>query len=799
MDQLTREFRTAFRGIRREPLPWVVSFVTLALGIAAATAVFSLVQGILLQPLKLRDAERLLSISTLRAGAASESRVSPLEVAAWRDAGTPVAAFTSYYTDAVAITQDETPERVAVAMVSPNFFDVVGVPLVAGRGIDATTDRPSPAVVVSRSVWRRYFGAEPLRRQTLSIDGKAAEIVGVVDECCGFPTKVSVWRTTTMDETGPTRQFRVLSVLGRVGATPATPALVAASLTDVNARLASEAPLLREFSVIVRPLLDQITGDVSRPLRAMFAAVLLLMLLACFSVANMLMARTSSRHGELAIRAAIGATRAQLARQLLVEGICLTGAAGVAGLVTATWALDMTRVLYGDQLPRLAEVSIDWHILWFVLAMSVVSWLVSVLPAALDASTPNFDRSLRESASTVVFVRKRARMQRGLVAAQCALTVMLLVTAGLCVKSFWRFAAIDPGFTIDRVVVAELTLPLSRYAQGRAGEFYDTLLTRLRAVPGVHTAAATSGVPLAAGVARRRPTIEGATRPDATETVAIQIVTSDYVDVLGVGIAAGRDFTPSETLTAAPVAIVNEAFQKQYFEGATPIGRRIRFDDALGKSSLEIVGVMRDVRDVSLLAAASPQVYTTAINSLRLSVIARADEDERLVVNEIRSIVRNLDAALPVTVRPLSAVVDDRAQQPRARTILFATFASIALVIATIGLVGLVLFQIQQRAAEIGVRLVCGARTESILRRIVGDAMGWALVGVAAGVIGALSLTSLMSSLVYEVAPTDPFVLTGAAGMLLGISGLSAYLSARRSMHFDLAVLLGTRRGRVAS
>lgn len=325
---------------------------------------------------------------------------------------------------------------------------VVGVPLIAGTGPGAT-DRSSSAIVVTRALWRRYHGDAALPGQTLSLDGTVAEIVGIVDECCAYPAKTSIWRPMTMDETGPGRQIRVLSAVGRLGSVPATPALVATALTDINTRLATDFPRVKEYSLVVRPLLDEITGDVARPLRAIFFAVLLLMLLACFSVANMLIARTASRQGELAVRAAIGATRLQLARQLLVEGICLTAAAGVAGVIAGSWMLDVTRVLYADELPRLAEVSLDRRILWFVLAMSAVSWLVSTLPAALDASSQDFN-ALRESASPVVYARKRARIQRVLVAAQCALAVMLLVAAGLCVKSFWRFSSIDRWWMIRR-------------------------------------------------------------------------------------------------------------------------------------------------------------------------------------------------------------------------------------------------------------------------------------------------------------------------------------------------------------
>jgi putative ABC transport system permease protein len=788
---LGQDLRYAFRSFRRVPGFTFVALVTLALGIGGTTAIFSLVDGVVLRPLPYPQPDRILRITrpTPQRIDASFSAADYLDVK--RDASM-LASVAGYQEDIIDLSGRGDPVRVRGMQTTAGFFDVFGAPPVLGRTYSEATDKPGAAVaVIGAALWRQQFGSDPsVIGRTIRLNNAPTEIIGVVAESFRHPIKTDVWTLSPIavpvsplatNEALSEREVQYFSAVARL-APAATVAGARQELQSIGARLMKEFPDTNSGeSFDIAPLGDNLVSDVRGALFVLLGAIAFVLLIACANVAGLLMARGASRRRELAVRMAIGAGRARLLRQLLTESLVLAAAGGALGILVGMWTLSLLVSLAPENLPRLDEVVLDWRVALVTLGVTVVVGAIFGLLPAIQASKPALNSDLRDGGRSAT---SRTGVRRALVIIEVALALVLLIGAGLMLTSFARLRTVDPGFRTTEIVSVELLLPLARYDEARQRQFYQSVLERVQAHPPTAQSALLFPFPLSGSNAQAGFQVIGQPTKSQSEQVMAELnsVSPGYFSTAGLRLLNGRDFATTDGPDAPPVGIVNEAALKE-FGGKDPIGERVD----LG-SPVTIVGVVSNTRRGSLDSPPRPAIYLpfTQFVLPYMGVMVRTNQGPAPVAAAVKAAVAEIDPELPLgDIKTIEQIISESTGQPRFRSFLLASFAVLALVLAAVGVYGLFSFTVTQRIAEIGVRLALGASPRQVFAGVIGDGLKLAGLGIAIGLGGALLLTRLVSSLLFATNATDPFIYASLSLLLLAMAGTACYVPARRAMRVD--------------
>ena len=805
LHELRQDAAYALRQLRRSPAFTAVAVLTLGLGIGANTAIYSVVNGVLLRPLPYREPARLVRVlSTLDD---KPNSVSPADFADWRAQARSFDGLAAISTGTENLTGGSAePERLETARVTANFFGVLGVAPLTGRAFAPGEDAASaaPVVVLGERLWRRRFAADPgLVGRTIALGGVPHTVVGVMPRAATYPAGVELWLPLVMQPawlSDASRGARWLRVVGRVG--PAGVAASAAEMREIARRLEALHPDRNTgFSVRVPPLQAYMTGDVRRPLLVLMGGVGFVALIACANVAALLLVRGAARAREMAVRSALGAGRGRLVRQLVTESLVLGLLGGALGLALAVWGTRAFVAFAPSDIPRLDEVAVNGRALAVTGLAALVAGLLFGLLPALHASAAGGGSavagSLRDGGRGGAD-RGGSRARSALVVAEVALAVALLAGAGLLARSFAELLRVDVGLRTEGVTTFSVSLPDAAYPTEAAGRtFTRSLLERVEAIPGVRAAGAISGLPLTGSYFFLSFEVDGraAPPPGQEASAVVRFTTPGYFAAVGLPLVRGRAFTERDREGAPTVFLINREAARRYFPGEDPLGKRIAMGWRASNGSRmagEIVGVVGDVKQFGLGGEPTADVYAPADQWpwSDLTVVMRAERGAP-VAAAARAAVRAVDPNLPVFgLRALDEVVSESVARPRFYMTLLGAFALMAVALAGVGIYGVLSYAVGRRVREIGLRVALGATRARVLRMVVGQGLALAAVGAALGVAGALWLARAMATLLFGVTPGDPVTFVGVVVLFLGVAALACLVPALRAARVDPAVAL---------
>ncbi len=802
MDALLQDLRHGARQLRRARGFTAIAALTLALGIGGTTAIFTVVRGVLLRPLPFPSPDRLVRVwpAAPRDGQARMGFSVP-DFEDWAAHSRSLVSLGLYSTipSDVVLTGRGQAEALPTAHVSAGFFETLGVPAELGRTLLPVEEKGANHVIVlSDAAWRTRFGADPgLVGSRILLAGVPYTVVGIMPPAFGFPSHdIEAWVfLSTVPQSSIPLQLRVVRLLSAVGRLRpgVSVAQARAELSGVARALAAEHPQTNAdlTAATVQPLREAMVGDVRLALLVLLGATMLILLIACANVANLVLARGTARRREVAVRAALGAGRARLLRQLLVENLLLGLVGGALGLVLAFWGVAALLARADGLLPRAAEVRPDAQVLLFALVASLLTGLLFGLLPAWGASRPRLASVLREGGRGATAAHGRAR--RALVVAEVALSLVLLAGAGLLLRSLWSLRSVDPGFaTADRLVVT-LTISDVKYPT-RPGymAFHHELMRRLGALPGVRAVAATRFLPLDGGVEDHGWTVPGSgVDPDRNPSADLIQVTPGFFRTMGIPLVRGRAIEEQDRADAPLVLVINRTLARAAFGAADPVGHTIDFG---GGGPLPVVGVVGDVRQRELRAPPPPIVYVAEQQTPRraLTYVLHTTGKALALAPAVRRIVADMDPDQPIArITSLEGALSESITTPRFLATLLATFAALALLLAALGIYGVLSYQVRQRTHEIGIRLALGARAGDVVGLLIRQGMAPVALGLAAGAAGAVLLTRLMSSLLFAVAPDDPATLAAAAALLGAVALAAVWIPARAAARVDAVRTLG--------
>lgn len=789
-ESLSQDVRFAARTLLKSPGFAAVAVLTLALGIGASTAMFTLVDTVLLRPLAYPEAERLVMVwERPPRDPQMDNFASPANVHAWREQAVSFEGLAAFVDAPTNLTGEGAPEEVYARYATPSYQDLVGVGARIGRTF-TVDDEDAGVVVLSHRLWQRRYGGDPgLVGRTITVDGEPLTVIGIMPPGLdpvgtGSP---ELWRPYAPP---PEARGRYLRVVGRLA--PGVSVEQARSeMRAIAERLSVAVPQFNsEWSADVVPLHEQETGDVRPALLILFGAVGLLLLIACSSLANLLLGRAAARRKEMAVRVSLGATRGRLVRQTLTEALVLAGAGGLLGLFLASLGLDLlVRVLPPElALPRLGEVGLDLRVVGFALGVSLLSAALFGAAPALASSAGELGEVLRDAMRGSTGGHNRLR--RALVVAQVALAVILLAGAGLLARSLRSLLETDTGMRTEHVLTMRVSLTGTEYEAADAVRgFTRALLPRLEALPGADAAGTIVWLPMSGSKSATSYTIVGRPAPPVgSEPGAdIRIIGGDYHRAMGIPLRRGRTFDARDHEDAPRVYVINEALAAQQFPGEDPIGKRLNIpwgEDLVG----EIVGVVGNVRESGLQEEPAPAIYWSfpQMPSGQLNVVLRTAAEPTALASAAAAVVREIDPDQPVAeIRTMEQVVAGTMARPRFNLALLGGFAAASLLLAALGLFGVVSYSAVQRRHEMGVRVALGAGPGNVRRLIVGEGMTLTAIGLLVGLIAAAALTRLMTSLLHGVSPTDPLTLAGVAVFFAAVALVASYIPARRAARVD--------------
>ena len=808
MDSILQDFRYAARKLFKAPGFTAIAVATLALAIGATTAVFSIVNGVLLKPLPYPKAEQIAFIASTSGGEANVNAMSTTDFIDYRDQSRSFTAMAAMSSQTMNVTSaDAEPVRVQAAQVGARFFDIMGVGAQHGRTFLDGEDRDSAqrVAVLSDRLWRTQYGAErSIVGQSISIDGDPYTVVGIAPASLRYPNNIDlyipfVFQPYQLDPAN--RGSHSHYAIGRVR-DGVTVEEASGELDAIARRLAAQYPETNTgFGGIAVPLQERIIGKSDKPLYAIFGAVSLVLLIACANIANLLLVRASGRESELAVRTALGAGRSRIVRQLLSESALLGLAGAVIGLALASWAVDAVVAFGPAGLPRLAEVTVDGSVLAFTAAIAALTGLLFGLVPALTVSRPDIAQMLREGLRGSS--RGGAQRIRSLlVIGEMALAVVLLVGAGLLIRSFVRLINVDPGFNPESVVAFNLSLPSSKYRYERdVRALVARIEERMRQMPRTREVGVTFGRPLEnSGMIRTTFEVKGwaPSTPGNRRISQVHVTTPGYFQAMGIPLVKGRYFTERDNSpAAAPVVVVTQEFVRKHFPNEEVLGKYVTYgvthdtaETGRGEATVqgEIVGVVGDVKGRDLTTPMYPTTYVP-FNQFAIgffSVLVRTEADPRAVMTNVKGIIREIDSDLPIFgLTTMEKAVSDSVAQPRFYMVLLAIFAGIALLLAALGIYGVISYLVSQRTRELGIRVALGATRHSIVRHVVAQGAVLAVAGLVIGVVASLALARVAASMVFGIGVIDPVTLAFAPLVLLGAALLGSYLPARRAARVD--------------
>ena len=806
MSSVLHDLRYAGRALLKSPGFTTVAVLTLALGIGANTAIFSVVNGVLLKPLPFHEAERLVRVFEVTRGGLGTA--SPPNFTDWRADSSAFREMAAYTATAGVLGGAGDPQRVAGAAVTGGFFPVLAAGPLIGRAIsesDAVVGQDR-VVVLSYGLWQRRFGADPgIAGRTLQLDGRDYTVTGVMPAGFEYPAGAEMWvpLAFTEEDLETQRGAHYLDVIARLES--------GATVEQASSEMAAIADLLEArypdsntgSSAAVLPLREAIVGNARPALLILLGAVGFVLLIACANVANLLLARTAARKRELAVRSALGAGQARLVRHVLAESVLLALIGGVAGLVLARLALEVLLTLSFDGLPRLAETRLDTTVLVFTAAVSVLTGVVfGLLPAIRSGRARDLTVALKTGGGAVAQDRGSGRTQGALVVGERALAVLLLAGAGLLLKSFIALQRVDPGFNPIGVLTFNIALPRAGYPEPQdARAFFGEFERRVAGLPGVERVAGIFGLPLTGfnyTISVER--LDGApayAEPGEERYTQVRVVTPGYFRAMEIPLLAGRALAETDRAGTEPVVVVNESAAELLWPGGDALGHRFELGTTLGLGGPRIggtvVGVVADVRHHGPAEAPRPEVYAAhgqfPIDFMSMTV--RSSVPAASLVNPVREQLRAMDRSLPMDdVRTMEQRLAASVAQPRLYMLLLSVFAAAALLLAAIGIYGVMACSVRHRVHEIGIRRALGAGAGEVLRMVVGSAMALALAGLALGLLAALALTRVLAGLLHGVSATDPLTFAGVALLLTAVALLASFIPARRAARVDPMIAL---------
>jgi len=804
MYNFRHDIRYALRTMLKSPGFTAIAVLALALGIGANTAIFSVVNSVLLRPLPYKDPGRLVHVHRMQAPI-ERGPISRPDFLEWRDKQEVFSGIGAYHFQILNLTGSDQAEKIVGARVTGNFFSLFDIPPAAGRFFGPNDDQPgsSPVVVISHALWQRRFGGQTdLIGKTVTLNGDIYTVIGVAPATFQFPRRIDIWKPAILDEQKAERGSNYLKVIARLK-DGVSEAQAQAQMNQITAALAQQYPDNdANLSVMIVPLLEEQVRNLRGVLLIMLGAVSFVLLIACANVANLSLARAATRTREFAIRTALGASRIRIIRQLLTESLLLALAGGALGVLISMLGVRLLVTLAPAGLPRVSEVAIDGWVLGFTFAVSLVTGVIFGLAPALQVSKPDLNEALKEG-SRGSSEGQRTLLRRGLVVVEIALSLVLLVSAGLLIGSIKRLTEVNPGFDPNKSLAADISFPYTRAttaadeqdaAAKQAISFLGEARRKISALPGVEAVGAINDLPVTGrGSVNGGFNVEGKPpyNPGEAPVAEFRQVTPGYFESIGIPIIRGRTFSDGDLSKKPENIVVNETFARLFLGDEDPIGKRVK---ALDGQPHEIVGVVGDARQWGLDQQASAEIYYSfAQLSLgqEATLVVRTGGDPASLAAPVRNAIADVTREAPITrIRPMTQVVAESMASSRFNMILMTIFAGVALMMASIGLFGVISYSVSQRTHEIGIRMALGASRQSVLSLVLRNGMTLALIGVGLGVAAALGLTRLMTSLLYGVSPTDPLTFIVIVLILTGVALVACVVPAHRATRVDPMIAL---------
>jgi putative ABC transport system permease protein len=802
MSNLLQDLRYGLRMLIKNRSFTAVSVIALALGIGANTAIFSAVNAILLQPLPYKSPDRLLQVWESRPLQKRERTVvSPAEFLAWREQAEVFERLAAVSFTLFNLTGTGEPEQLQSVMVSASFFPMLGVEPIAGRHFLEEEDQPgrNRVVILSYALWQRRFGGASITGQPITLNGNSYTVVGIMPPSFNFPQDAALWTPIAFaPQEVNNRGNHYLEVYARL-----KPNVTGGEAQSEMARIAghleqSHPETNRGHEVTLVSLHEQLVEGLRPSLVILIAAVAFVLLIACANIANLLLARASARQKEIAIRTAMGASRWRIIRQLLAESVLLAGLGGVLGLFLAWWGIDVLVAFSPENTPRINEIRLDASVFGFALAVSLVTGVLFGLAPAWQASKPNLNETLKEGGRGSTEGRRRASLRNILVVSEIALTLVLMVGAGLMLKSFYNLRQVNLGFDPSNLLTIEITLTGAKYAERpQYTAFYDQLFERIETAPGVRAAAAVDILPLSGNNASTTVTIEGqpAALPGERPNSNRRVITINYFNTMGMPVLEGRAFTADDATGTTEVAIINETMAARFWPGQSVLGQRFKIGAPENNTNpwLTVVGVVADIKHASVDAEARQEYYRPfAQNPARgMFVVTRTATDPLEMVAALRGEVLAIDPEQPIgNVTSMEQLVENSLASRKFSMLLLGVFAALAITLASVGVYGVISYSVAQRRQEIGIRMALGASSGDVLKMVIGKGMRLVLVGIILGLAAAWALTSVMSRLLYQVSPTDLTTFAAISLILATVALLACAVPARRATKVDPMIAL---------
>lgn len=810
LETFGQDLRYGVRMLRKNPGFTAVAILTLALGVGANTAIFGVVNALLLTPLRFKDPDRLVMVwESLRTGNNPENNISPANFLQWQEHSTVFEQMAAMYDDHLNLTGEGEPEQIPYKGVSPNFFTLLGVAPFIGQNFSADNGIPGKdqVVILSFGLWQRKFGGDPgIIGKSIQVDAHPYSIIGVmprdfqlfVKEGSFTGEQPEMWEPIAFTDRSRKPRGRYMSAIARLK-TGVSLAQAQSQMDILATALEKQWPDFdKDWGINLVPIREQFVGEFRPALLVLLGAVAFILLIACTNVANLLLARAAQRHREIAIRSALGAGRKRITRQLLTESIMLAGFGGALGLLLAIWGSRLLIALGPKDMLGSNTVAVDWRVLSFTMVVSLVTGILFGLGPSLVALSSDVNADLKEGGRDSSGSTRGNRMRYALIVLEMGLALVLLVGSGLCVRSFILLESVNPGFDSHNLLTMKLSLPNAAYpTEEKRIAFYRELIARTAALPGVHAASADSWLPFTTLGAATDFQIVGRATPAISEmpVTDVRIIEPDYFRTMGIPVLAGREFNERESTAISHVVIINQALATNFFPNENPIGKLLMIDmnDPKDQKPTEIVGVVGNVKHEGLNTTPRAMIYWPhpELALPFMTLVVRTEANPLSLVSAVRDQVKSLDPTLPISdVATMEQRMADSVAQARFSTLLLSLFAGLAIVLASVGIYGVTAYGVTTRTHEIGLRMALGAQPGDVRRIFLGRTLRASLLGLGLGLLASIALTRLLASLLFHISPYDPATFIAMALLLCGVALLASYIPARRATRVDPLVAL---------